>query len=101
PLDDRAPHSFPTRRSSDLKGPTVANWDRLDGSLPEYTRYSLEQLYFPPGLGTILALTGDADWFGLGKKEMLERWQSWLIIFQMIDRKSTRLNSSHVKISYA
>ncbi|HLU70712.1 MAG TPA: GMC family oxidoreductase N-terminal domain-containing protein [Nonomuraea sp.] len=67
------------------KGPTVANWDRLDGSLPEYTRYSLEQLYFPPGLGTILALTGDADWFGLGKKEMLERWQSWLIIFQMIE----------------
>src|SRR5690606_35729551 len=67
------------------KGPTVANWDRLDGSLPEYTRYSLEQLYFPPGLGTILALPGDADWCGLGKKEMLERWQSWLIIFQMIE----------------
>ncbi|XVQ84277.1 GMC family oxidoreductase N-terminal domain-containing protein [Microbispora siamensis] len=69
------------------KGPTVANWDRLDGSLPEYTRYSLEQLYFPPGLGTILALTGAAGpkWFGLGKKEMLRRWRSWLIIFQMIE----------------
>jgi len=69
------------------KGPTVANWDRLDGSLPEYTRYSLEQLYFPPGLGTILALTGGPDpmWFGLEKKEMLRRWQSWLIIFQMIE----------------
>ncbi|MEU8323573.1 GMC family oxidoreductase N-terminal domain-containing protein [Nonomuraea sp. NPDC048881] len=69
------------------KGPTVANWDRLDGSLPEYTRYSLEQLYFPPGLGTILALAGGTDpaWFGLRKKEMLERWRSWLIIFQMIE----------------
>ncbi|WP_043617851.1 FAD-dependent oxidoreductase [Nonomuraea candida] len=69
------------------KGPTVANWDRLDGSLPEYTRYSLEQLYFPPGLGTILALTDgpDASWFGPRKKEMLKRWQSWLIIFQMIE----------------
>ncbi|MFC0865983.1 FAD-dependent oxidoreductase [Sphaerimonospora cavernae] len=70
------------------KGPTVANWDRLDGSLPEYTRYSLEQLYFPPGLGTILAQVADTagpTWFGVKKKEMLERWQSWLIIFQMIE----------------
>ncbi|WP_433496280.1 GMC family oxidoreductase N-terminal domain-containing protein [Sphaerimonospora sp. CA-214678] len=70
------------------KGPTVANWDRLDGSLPEYTRYSLEQLYFPPGLGTILAQVADPDgptWFGVKKKEMLRRWQSWLIIFQMIE----------------
>lgn len=72
------------------KGPTVANWDRLDGSLPEYTRYSLEQLYFPPGLGTILAQAADAKgpgpaWFGVDKKEMLKRWQSWLIIFQMIE----------------
>ncbi|WP_283133061.1 FAD-dependent oxidoreductase [Rhizohabitans arisaemae] len=70
------------------KGPTVANWDRLDGSLPEYTRYSLEQLYFPPGLGTILAQAADGDglaWFGVKKKEMLERWRSWLIIFQMIE----------------
>ncbi|MEO3867439.1 GMC family oxidoreductase [Nonomuraea sp. B12E4] len=71
------------------KGPTVANWDRLDGSLPEYTRYSLEQLYFPPGLGTVLAQVppeGDGPtWFGVRKKEMLARWRSWLIIFQMIE----------------
>ncbi|MCT9933219.1 GMC family oxidoreductase [Planotetraspora sp. A-T 1434] len=70
------------------KGPTVANWDRLDGSLPEYTRYSLEQLYFPPGLGTILATAAGGSgpgWYGVGKKEMLKRWKSWLIIFQMIE----------------
>jgi enediyne biosynthesis protein E9 len=76
------------------KGPVVANWDRLDGSLPEYSRFSLEQLYFPPGLGTILAQAPGAEddpawpgpaWFGPAKKQMLERWQSWLIIFQMIE----------------
>ncbi|MEZ0075127.1 GMC family oxidoreductase N-terminal domain-containing protein [Planotetraspora sp. GP83] len=70
------------------KGPTVANWDRLDGSLPEYTRFSLEQLYFPPGLGTILATAPGGSgpgWFGVEKKEMLKRWRSWLIIFQMIE----------------
>ncbi|MEU0565741.1 GMC family oxidoreductase [Nonomuraea sp. NPDC005983] len=74
------------------KGPCVANWDRLDGSLPEFSRYSLEQLYFPPGLGTILAQAPEdlrsgpgPSWFGLSKKEMLKRWKSWLIIFEMIE----------------
>ncbi|MER7012759.1 GMC family oxidoreductase [Saccharopolyspora sp. NPDC000359] len=70
------------------KGPVVANWDRVDGSLPEHSRFSLEQLYFPPGLGTILAQAPGADapaWFGPAKKEMLDRWKSWLIIFQMVE----------------
>ncbi|WP_158883813.1 FAD-dependent oxidoreductase [Amycolatopsis anabasis] len=70
------------------KGPTVASWDRLDETLPEYSRYSLEQLYFPPGLGTILAqVPGQAQptWFGAAKKEMLKSWQSWLTIFQMTE----------------
>jgi choline dehydrogenase-like flavoprotein len=68
------------------RGPSVASWDRLDGSLPEYSRFSLEQLYFPPGLGTILAqapsATGPA-WFGVEKKEMLRHWRSWLTVFTM------------------
>ncbi|MEV4822685.1 GMC family oxidoreductase [Micromonospora sp. NPDC049274] len=67
------------------RGPTVASWDRLDGDLPEFERYSLEQLYFPPALGTILAQVPDTSpsWFGRGKKEMLRHWQSWLTIFTM------------------
>ncbi len=68
------------------KGPVVASWDRLDGDLPEFSRYSLEQLYFPPGLGTILAQVPDAtgpSWFGVQKKELLRRWQSWLTVFIM------------------
>jgi choline dehydrogenase-like flavoprotein len=68
------------------RGPTVASWDQLDGRLPEYERFSLEQLYFPPGLGTILAQVPDAtgpSWFGVQKKEMMRRWQSWLTIFTM------------------
>jgi choline dehydrogenase-like flavoprotein len=70
------------------KGPVVASWDKLDGSLPEYSRFSLEQLYFPPGLGTILAQVPDAEgpsWFGVGKKELLAKWQSWLTIFLMTE----------------
>ncbi|MGN9768601.1 FAD-dependent oxidoreductase [Micromonospora sp. SD12] len=68
------------------RGPTVATWDRLDPDLPEYERYSLEQLFFPLGLGTILAQVPDAQgpsWFGLAKKDMLRRWQSWLTLFTM------------------
>jgi choline dehydrogenase-like flavoprotein len=68
------------------RGPCVASWDRLDGSLPEYERYSLEQLYFPPGLGTVLAQVPDASgptWFGADKKELLRAWRSWLTIFTM------------------
>ncbi|WDZ83320.1 FAD-dependent oxidoreductase [Micromonospora cathayae] len=68
------------------KGPCVATWDQLDGSLPEYSRFSLEQLYFPPGFGTILAQVPDAvgpTWFGREKKELLRRWRSWLTVFTM------------------
>jgi enediyne biosynthesis protein E9 len=68
------------------RGPSVASWDRLDGSLPEFSRFSLEQLYFPPGLGTILAQAPGAEgpsWFGVDKKEMLRHWKSWLTIFIM------------------
>ncbi|MFE7134299.1 FAD-dependent oxidoreductase [Streptomyces sp. NPDC057638] len=70
------------------KGPTVASWDKLDGSLPEYSRFSLEQLYFPPGLGTILAQAPGASgpaWFGREKKEILRNWKSWLTIFCMTE----------------
>ncbi|GAA2359961.1 oxidoreductase [Catellatospora methionotrophica] len=68
------------------RGPTVASWDKLDGSLPEFERYSLEQLYFPPGLGTILAQAPGVDgpaWYGVPKKELLQQWKSWLTIFTM------------------
>ncbi|HEV2377068.1 MAG TPA: GMC family oxidoreductase [Streptosporangiaceae bacterium] len=68
------------------RGPSVACWDYLDGQRPEYSRFSLEQLYFPPGLGTILAQAPGGEepaWFGVDKKEMLRHWRSWLTIFTM------------------
>ncbi|MBI1757929.1 MAG: GMC family oxidoreductase [Actinobacteria bacterium] len=70
------------------RGPVVASWDNLDGALPEFSRFSLEQLYFPPGFGTILAQVPDAagpTWFGVEKKELVRRWRSWLTIFTMTE----------------
>ena len=92
--EDRVREVLGLSRTDDLaygatqigKGPSVASWDRLDGTLPEFSRFSLEQLYFPPGLGTILVQAPDATgptWFGPEKKEVLRSWKSWLTIFTM------------------
>ena len=82
--DGRAYEAFQIGR-----GPVVATWDKQDGDRREFERYAIEQLYFPPGLGTILAQarTGDGGpgWFGLEKKELLRRWQSWLMLFQLVE----------------
>lgn len=70
------------------KGPCVASWDKLDPALPEFSRYSIEQLFFPPGLGTILVQTPRSDgpsWFGVDKKDVLRKWRSWLTVFTMIE----------------
>ncbi len=70
------------------RGPVVSSWDNLDGEREEFTRFAVEQLYFPPGLGTILAQAPTEDgsgWFGLEKKRMLEQWSSWLMLFQLIE----------------
>ncbi|GGS32274.1 MULTISPECIES: FAD-dependent oxidoreductase [Actinokineospora] len=70
------------------RGPVVASWDKLDGSLPEYSRFSLEQLYFPVGLGTFLAQAHGPDgptWYGPAKRELLSKWSSWMTIFQMTE----------------
>jgi enediyne biosynthesis protein E9 len=80
------PHGQAYEANQIGRGPSVASWDRLDAALPEHSRFSLEQLYFPPGLGTILAQAPDAagpGWFGIEKKEMLRHWRSWLTIFVM------------------
>src|SRR5690606_40305371 len=73
---DGAPHPFPTRRSSDLVGGPV--------DVPA-----------AQGRGDERPAEGDVDPLG----EPLQRRRDFGEV--MPDRKSTRLNSSHVKISYA
>src|SRR5690606_42154246 len=72
-------HSFPTRRSSDLKilAPVLGQ----EGEL-----YLIDSNRTFEGWGDLL----DNPVFGNSHK-----------VVESIDRKSTRLNSSHVKISYA
>src|SRR5690606_41742328 len=81
----RAPrdlHSFPTRRSSDLTARQDPAEELFQSSSPGIETESVQiERMFQTG-NFWLILTG---FFGIG----------------LLDRKSTRLNSSHVKISYA
>src|SRR5438874_6142255 len=80
----RALHSFPTRRSSDL--PQVT---RVTGAADQSQPASVITY---PGSGIMLPL---ATAVAGALKGTRANWG------KHIDRKSTRLNSSHVEISYA
>src|SRR5437870_9585400 len=70
----RAQHSFPTRRSSDLQAGQAGQVDVEHGDIGLLLEYQLERALAVPRLADEL---------------------------KSLDRKSTRLNSSHVAISYA
>src|SRR5204862_3285650 len=76
----RAPHSFPTRRSSDLVRP--------------YSMTRICDLVISDDQGRVL---NEGMWRGSAQFFTIEFSRE----NSMVDRKSTRLNSSHVEISYA
>src|SRR5204862_7509225 len=97
PLHLRRPHSFPTRRSSDLPRSVGAS-----GKLgPDPTKWLL--YLHPPrrrGDGVVartVRLVPLRFILQESRQPLLQRWQGQ----ELIDRKSTRLNSSHVETSYA
>src|SRR5690606_39379777 len=93
--------SFPTRRSSDL---AATHWAVAVGCV--------EQLGLPPlaanAIGWLVAfVVSFTGHYRLTFRHLASRWTVAARRFFLIsacgflDRKSTRLNSSHVKISYA
>src|SRR5690606_42073933 len=76
----RAPHSFPTRRSSDL---AMVNAAKKAGNIVQIGFQRRQNEAFKKA------------------KQIIEEGQIGKIYQIGADRKSTRLNSSHVKISYA
>src|SRR5439155_3813516 len=88
-------HSFPTRRSSDLAMNTALERAQLRGYGPPTPRQAdvlvaisryIAEHGFSPTVRELVAL------LGLGRRSA---------VAILRDRKSTRLNSSHVAISYA
>src|SRR5690606_41835362 len=99
--DHRDLHSFPTRRSSDLY---------FNGYHPQYELY-IDLLYnkfsdFEKHIGNLFYIieTNYEPYQSVVTKFLLDLQiydeLNRLHYIQSVDRKSTRLNSSHVKISY-
>src|SRR5690606_42037795 len=82
--DPRDLHSFPTRRSSDLNRDISIV---ISGNMPAPDEFPSYPDYIHFDYQHLVDLKNDAIW---AKVALIS-----------LDRKSTRLNSSHVKISYA
>src|SRR5690606_40618006 len=83
--------SFPTRRSSDLAKIMLENFKKFTGVYPKtiFTNGSIARSYL---LAYKEIKVRELQFKSLFSKS---------VYFDKLDRKSTRLNSSHVKISYA
>src|SRR5690606_41393750 len=94
-------HSFPTRRSSDL----IRRWIIEKNDWLEAIIALPEQMFYNTGIGTyVWILTNRKEPHRRGKIQLIDgrdRWKQMPRSLGNKDRKSTRLNSSHVKISYA
>src|SRR5207249_7685330 len=94
----RAPHSFPTRRSSDLLIECFPNNDMLLTSRTDEPCFA--------GFVAILAVFVSLMTFPSFTPTKRDNQSSGMVLSADLaiaakDRKSTRLNSSHVSISYA
>src|SRR5699024_12364371 len=88
-------HSFPTRRSSDLKADARGGLELLVGLPQQRGALGLFRAVVDQGAGGVLAAFHPLHIAGAHDGESLQH------IHPALDRKSTRLNSSHVSISYA
>src|SRR5258705_13378918 len=65
----------------------TTSYDRLDPTAPEFSRFSLQQIYFP-GIVNILpedGVDGPPTWFGVDKRTLTTRFPSWLSILAMTE----------------
>src|SRR5699024_11868669 len=83
-------HSFPPRRSSDLFTPYLTVDESLDAST--LVNYGLSMNHMSPSAITSFTIPNNGTGVTAGGAS---------VVWPDEDRKSTRLNSSHVSISYA
>lgn len=63
------------------------SYDHLDGRLPEFERFGLQQIYFP-SITNVLPEDGTGaqpQWFGVDKKTLSARWRSWLTLLALTE----------------
>jgi enediyne biosynthesis protein E9 len=63
------------------------SFDRLDPQAPEFSRFSLQQIYFPPIVNILPedGVDGPPTWFGVDKRTITSRFPSWLSILAMTE----------------
>jgi len=64
---------------------TAATYDRLDASAPEFTRHTLEQIYFPPMTALLAQTSSTPSWFGIAARDQRRQWPSWLTVLAMTE----------------
>jgi len=60
-------------------------FDYLDPSAPEFSRFGLQQIYFPPITNILPGVAEPPVWFGIDKRELTSRWRSWLTVLAMTE----------------
>src|SRR5207249_6110380 len=94
-------HSFPTRRSSDLPPVRAVVMKSAEGRRPSaLNRRTLlfRKLYVSLTFSATLRRRV-LSWYRRSGRDL--PWRHTRDPYRVLDRKSTRLNSSHVSISYA
>ena len=66
---------------------SAMTFDYLDPSAPEFSRFGLQQIYFPPMTNILLddGVDGPPSWFGVDKRDLTSRWRSWLTVLAMTE----------------
>ena len=64
---------------------SAMTFDYLDPSAPEFSRFGLQQIYFPPIVNTLPGVDEPPFWFGVDKRDLTSHWRSWLTILAMTE----------------
>ena len=64
---------------------SAMTFDYLDPRAPEFSRFGLQQIYFPPIVNHLPGVDEPPVWFGVDKRDLLSRWRSWLTILAMTE----------------
>jgi enediyne biosynthesis protein E9 len=64
---------------------SAMTFDYLDPRAPEFSRFGLQQIYFPPITNILLGVDEPPVWFGVDKRNLTSRWRSWLTVLAMTE----------------
>lgn len=64
---------------------TTASFDYLVPQAAEFTRFTLQQIYFPPITNTLAQTALSPGWFGAEKRRLRGSWRSWLTLLAMTE----------------